>query len=55
MNKKKLKLSLRKLTIQNLDLKQLSVLVTDEVKVVKGGKEDTSVLAGVFDHPKYCL
>jgi hypothetical protein len=49
------KLTLNKLTIQNLDHNQVTMLESDEQKVVNGGSENTNPLCvGVTNHPKYC-
>lgn len=49
------KLTLNKLTIQNLDHNQVTMLERDEQKVVKAGSENTNELcAGITNHPKYC-
>lgn len=45
------KLTLNKLTIQNLDHNQVNVLGSNEQKVVNGGSQG----AGVTNHPIYCL
>jgi hypothetical protein len=51
----KKKLSLKRLTIQNLDLKQVEFWVKDEQIVVKSGDGNTIPLGpGVTCHPKYC-
>jgi hypothetical protein len=49
------KLTLNKLTIQNLGHNQVNVLGSDEQRVVNGGSENTNPLCvGVTNHPKYC-
>lgn len=45
------KLTLNKLTIENLDHNQVTILESDEQKVVKGGSQG----AGVTNHPIYCV
>jgi hypothetical protein len=54
MTKQVKKLELRKLTVQDLNIKQVSVLEKEEQNSAKGGKEDTAVGVGVTEHPKYC-
>jgi len=49
------KLTLNKLTIQNLDHNQVTILGSKEQDVVNGGSENTnSFCAGITNHPKYC-
>jgi hypothetical protein len=51
----KKKLTLNKITIENLDHNQVTVLESDEQKVVKAGSENTiESCAGITNHPKYC-
>ena len=47
------KLTLNKITIQNLDHNQVNVLGSNEQKVVKAGSEGDP--AGITKSPKYCL
>jgi len=47
------KLTLNKLTIQNLDHNQVNILGGVEQKVVKAGSEGDS--EGITKSPKYCL
>jgi D-ribose pyranose/furanose isomerase RbsD len=49
----KKKLSINKLTIQNLDHNQVKVLESNEQEVVKAGSETN--LAGITKHPIYCV
>lgn len=51
----KKKLTLNKLTIQNLDHNQVTILGSKEQDVVKAGSENTiESCAGITNHPKYC-
>jgi hypothetical protein len=55
MTKQVKKLELRKLTVQDLNIKQVSVLKKDEQKNAKAGDDTTPPLGvGVTSHPKYC-
>jgi hypothetical protein len=50
--KKGKKLSLKRLTVWNLDNNQDEVLAKDEHRVIKAGSDTVGV--GVTLHPKYC-
>jgi hypothetical protein len=53
--KKGKKLSLKRLTIWNLDNNQVEALSKDEPIVIKAGSDNTiTVGVGVTLHPKYC-
>lgn len=49
------KLSLKRLTIWNLDINHDDAMAKDEQKVIKAGSDNTNPLGvGVTEHPKYC-
>jgi hypothetical protein len=49
------KLSLKRLTVWNLDNNQVEVLEKYDLRVIKAGSENTiQVGVGVTEHPKYC-
>ncbi|MGD2086903.1 MAG: hypothetical protein PVH61_12040 [Candidatus Aminicenantes bacterium] len=55
IKKSKKKLSLKRLTIWNLDINHDDVMAKDEQKVIKSGSDNTTSLGvGVTEHPKYC-